>query len=195
MVLQFYGSRVSLARIRELAKTTVDGTSALGLMEAAKVFYFHTKAFAADESLFVMEDVPYPLILHVQKEGNLLHYVVIYKASKGKLWVADPNEKVEIQKIAIKDFVNEWTGVALVITPTPNYSPQKEDTSELASFYPLLLKQKSLIFNIVTASFLVTIINILGSFYLQEVIDNYLPNQLQTTLGFISFGLIVVYVI
>ena len=57
------------------------------------------------------------------------------------------------------------------------------------------MKQKGLIANIVIATMLVTIINIVGSYYMQGIIDTYVPNQMRNTLGIISLGLIVVYIL
>ena len=49
--------------------------------------------------------------------------------------------------------------------------------------------------NIVLATFLVTIINIIGSYYLQSIIDTYVPDQMRSTLGIISLGLVLVYIL
>lgn len=57
------------------------------------------------------------------------------------------------------------------------------------------MKQRGLIVNIVLATFLVTLINIVGSYYLQSIIDTYIPDQMRSTLGIISIGLVIVYVL
>lgn len=45
------------------------------------------------------------------------------------------------------------------------------------------------------ATLLVTLINIVGSYYLQSIIDTYVPDHMKTTLGMISIGLIIVYIL
>ena len=60
---------------------------------------------------------------------------------------------------------------------------------------PILLKQHGLITNIVLATLLVTLINIVGSYYLQSIIDSYVPDQMRSTLGIISIGLVIVYIL
>jgi len=57
------------------------------------------------------------------------------------------------------------------------------------------VKQRGLIVNIVLATLLVTLINIVGSYYLQSIIDTYVPDQMRSTLGIISIGLVIVYVL
>ncbi|EFO53346.1 ABC transporter CbaT [Streptococcus infantis SK1302] len=52
-----------------------------------------------------------------------------------------------------------------------------------------------MIVNIVLATLLVTLINIVGSYYLQSIIDTYVPDQMRSTLGIISIGLVIVYVL
>ena len=114
-VAKHYGSHFSLAHLRELAKTSKEGTTALGIVEAAKKIGFETRAIQANMELFEMPDIPYPCIVHV------LTYIVL-------------------------------------------------------------------------ASLLVTIINIVGSYYLQGILDEYIPNQLQSTLNIVSIGLVVTYI-
>ena len=57
------------------------------------------------------------------------------------------------------------------------------------------MKQRGLIVNIVLATLLVTLINIVGSYYLQSIIDTYVPDQMRSTLGIISIGLVIVYIL
>ncbi|WP_226910111.1 peptide cleavage/export ABC transporter [Marinilactibacillus psychrotolerans] len=195
MILKHHGTDLSLARLRELAKTTAEGTSALGLIEAAKKVNFETKAIQADETLFDMEELPYPFIAHVLKEGKLLHYYVVYKEIKDKILIADPDPTVKIIKMDKKRFLEEWSGVALFFAPEPAYKPEKEKKNGLLSFIPMLLKQKMLITQIVIASLLITLFNILGAYYLQGLIDTYIPNQMTTSLHVISIGLVITYIV
>ena len=42
---------------------------------------------------------------------------------------------------------------------------------------------------------MVTLIDIVGSYYLQGMLDEYIPDQLISTLGIITIGLIIIYII
>ncbi|MEQ9810492.1 peptide cleavage/export ABC transporter [Streptococcus jiangjianxini] len=194
-IATFYGSRYSLAHLRELAKTNKEGTTALGLVRAAQEIDFETRAIQADASLFEMDDVPYPFIAHVNKEGKLQHYYVVYQAGKKGLVIGDPDPSVKVTKMSYDTFLSEWTGVALFMGPKPSYKPHKDKKNGLTSFLPLIFKQKAVISQIVIASLLVTIINIVGSYYLQSILDDYIPNHMLSTLGIISVGLIITYII
>ncbi|WP_423216133.1 peptide cleavage/export ABC transporter [Streptococcus equinus] len=193
-VAKHYGSHFSLAHLRELAKTSKEGTTALGIVEAAKKIGFETRAIQANMELFEMPDIPYPCIVHVNKQGKLQHYYIVYKAKKDSLIIGDPDPSVGVIKMAKADFAKEWTGVAIFLAPAPTYKPHKDKKNGLSSFLPIIFKQKALLTYIVLASLLVTIINIVGSYYLQGILDEYIPNQLQSTLSIVSIGLVVTYI-
>ena len=74
MILKNYNSRVSIAHLRQLAKTNVEGITALGLVKTAEKFNLNVQAVKADMSLFEIENLKYPFITHVVKNGELLHY-------------------------------------------------------------------------------------------------------------------------
>lgn len=194
-IAKFYGSDYSLAHLRELAKTNKEGTTALGIVKAAKEMGFETRAIQADMTLFDMEDVPYPFIVHVNKDGKLQHYYVVYQTRKNHIVIGDPDPTVKVTKMSKERFTSEWTGAAIFLAPEPSYKPHKDKKNGLMSFLPLIFKQRSLIFYIVMASLLVTLINIVGSYYLQGILDEYIPNQMKSTLGIISIGLIVTYIL
>lgn len=194
-IAKFYGSDFSLAHLRELAKTNKEGTTALGIVKAADEMGFETRPVQADKTLFDMSDVPYPFIVHVNKEEKLQHYYVVYQTKKDYLVIGDPDPSVKITKMSKERFFSEWTGVAIFLAPKPSYQPHKDKKNGLLSFLPLIFKQKSLIAYIVLSSLLVTIINIGGSYYLQGILDEYIPNQMKSTLGIISVGLVITYIL
>ena len=193
MILKHYNSSVSIAYIRNLARTDLKGTTALGLVKTAQKLGFETKAIKADMSLFDGEDIPLPCIVHVAK-GNLLHYYVVLKVKKNYLVIADPDPSVKTIRISKKEFEKQWSGIAIFMVPTPEYKPLKKDRHTLLSFFPRILKQRKLVINIVLAALLITIISIVGSYFLQTVIDTYIPNNMHNTLIIIALGLFVFYI-
>jgi len=195
MIFGYYGSYYSLAHLRELAKTTMDGTTALGLVKVAQEIGFETRAIKADMTLFDLPDLTFPFVAHVLKEGKLLHYYVVIGQDKKHIHIADPDPGVKLTKISRERFAQEWTGVSIFMAPSPGYKPHKEKKQGLLSFLPILFKQRGLITNIVLATLLVTLINIVGSYYLQSIIDSYVPDQMRSTLGIISIGLVIVYIL
>lgn len=195
MLLRNYGQENSLASLRDLAKTSLEGTTALGIVKAASTLNFETKAIKADMTLFDIRDLPLPFIAHVKKGGNSLHYYVVYGVKKNYLQIADPDNRVGKTRMSYKQFESEWSGTAIFIAPKPEFKPSKGDKETFNSYLPVIFRQKSLILNIVLASLLVTIISIVGSYYFEGLIDTFIPNGMKNTLGIISIGLIISYII
>ena len=193
MVFGYFGSYYSLASLRELAKTTTNGTTALGLVKVAEELGFETQAIQADMRLFDLPDLTFPFIVHVLKEGKLLHYYVVTGRDKENIHIADPDPGIRLTKLSRERFEKEWTGTSIFMAPSPNYQPHKDKNQGWTSFLPILINQKGLIINIILATTLVTLINIVGSYYLQSIIDTYVPNQTSSTLSVISICLVIVY--
>ena len=193
MVFGYFGSYYSLARLRELAKTTINGTTALGLVKAAETLGFEPQAIQADMTLFDSPNLIFPFVVHVLKDKELFHYYVVTGKDKQNIYIADPDPEVRLTKLSRERFEEEWTGTTIFVAPSPNYQPHKDKNQDLTSFLPILINQKGLIINIILATVLVTLINIVGSYYLQSIIDTYVPNQTSSTLSVISICLVIVY--
>ena len=193
MVFGYFGSYYSLARLRELAKTTINGTTALGLVKAAETLGFEPQAIQADMTLFDSPNLIFPFVVHVLKDKELFHYYVVTGKDKQNIHIADPDPEVRLTKLSRERFEEEWTGTTIFVAPSPNYQPHKDKNQSLTSFLPILINQKGLITNIILATVLVTLINIVGSYYLQSIIDTYVPNQTSSTLSIISICLVIVY--
>ncbi|MCG0791846.1 bacteriocin ABC-transporter, ATP-binding and permease protein PlnG [Lactiplantibacillus plantarum] len=193
MILKNYGSTTSLAYLRNIAKTSLEGTTALGLVKTAEKLGFETKAIQADMSLFDVQDLPLPFIVHATKNGDPQHFYVVVKTSKAHVVIADPDPTVAVISMSKEQFESEWSGVALFFAPKSEYKPVKQDKGSLWGFIPSLLKQRRLVINIVLAAVLITIISICGSYFLQAVIDTYIPNNMHSTLAVVAIGLIVFY--
>lgn len=193
MVFGYFGSYYSLARLRELAKTTINGTTALGLVKAAETLGFEPQAIQADMTLFDSPNLIFPFVVHVLKDKELFHYYVVIGKDKQNIHIADPDPEVRLTKLSRERFEEEWTGTTIFVAPSPNYQPHKDKNQGWTSFLPILINQKGLIINIILATTLVTLINIVGSYYLQSIIDTYVPNQTSSTLSVISICLVIVY--
>ena len=193
MVFGYFGSYYSLARLRELAKTTINGTTALGLVKAAETLGFEPQAIQADMTLFDSPNLIFPFVVHVLKDKEFFHYYVVTGMDKQNIHIADPDPEVRLTKLSRERFEEEWTGTTIFVAPSPNYQPHKDKNQSLTSFLLILINQKGLITNIILATVLVTLINIVGSYYLQSIIDTYVPNQTSSTLSIISICLVIVY--
>ena len=87
IISKYYGKNIPLQQIRSLSETTREGSSLLGLSEAAENLGFRSLGVQIDfETL--CEEVPFPCVVHWNKK----HFVVIYKIDKaGKVYISDPS--------------------------------------------------------------------------------------------------------
>lgn len=194
MILKHYHAQVSIAHLRHLAKTNMEGTIALGLVKTAEQFKLEVQAIKADMSLFDIKDLQYPFIVHVIKDGDLFHYYVVLGKTKTHIIIADPDPSVGIKRMSKKRFEKEWTGITLLMAPTTEFVPVKEKKNNFLSLFPYMFKQKKIVRNIVLASLLMTIIGICSSYFLQGIIDTYIPDGTYFTLSIIAIGLLIAYV-
>lgn len=193
MILHNFGSVYPIAKLRDLARTTKQGTTALGLVKAAKYLGVDVIPIQADISLFDDPEITYPLIAHVIKD-DLLHYCVVFKADQDYIYVADPDPATKVQKMTRDEFDRLWSGVCLLFSPAKRYTPQKEPLAGLTTMFRQLTNYKKDISGIVIAAMLITFISIVGSYYLQLIIDRFIPSKNINGLAILAGSLLVVYV-
>ena len=186
-----YGLKIPITRIREVAGTDKQGTNAFGVVKAAEQLGFTAKGVKGDQEAF-FSPYPLPCIAHVVVDGSLLHYVVIHKITKKQIIIADPAKG--IRKLTPEEFFKEWTGVLILMVPTQKFEKGNQTKSIWARFFRLLIPQKTLLINIFFASLVYTILGIGASFYFKVMMDEILPNLLETSLTVISIGVVVLYV-
>ncbi|MBS9339033.1 peptide cleavage/export ABC transporter [Fructobacillus sp. M2-14] len=180
MVLSAYGKELSIAKVRHLIKTNLDGSSALGIKVAAESFGLSTTALKADASLFDdRQPLPLPAIAHVVKPAGkhlLEHYYVIEKVTAKGIHILDPDNQVKRKVFTKAEFQEQWSGVILFFEPKTTFEKSAQGkTPGLRAFFPIIWRQKSILKNIVCATMLTTIIAIAGSGFLQQLVDHLIP--------------------
>ncbi|MCD8765040.1 cysteine peptidase family C39 domain-containing protein, partial [Staphylococcus hominis] len=193
MILKHYKTEIPIHKLRELSGTDLTGTSAFGLKKTFEKLGFHSPAIQADNDVWKEKDLPLPLIAHVLIDNKYMHYVVVYEIKGDTLLIADPNPTKGKIKKTIEEFSKEWTGILLLPTPTKSYTPSKENVAGLSTFFPIIWRQKGIVFHIILASLFITLFGIGSSYYFQGILDYFIPNQARSTLNIVSIGLIVVY--
>lgn len=117
MIVTYYGPCPTFSELRELTQTNNAGTTAYGLLTAAKKLHFDTLAIQAERTLFTQVDLPLPFIVHTTQGSGDYHYMVVYGRTNGLLYLADPDGAIGTITMSITDFDSIWTGVALFIMP------------------------------------------------------------------------------
>ncbi len=196
------GYNIGITKIREVAGTDKQGTSAYGVIKAAEKLGFSAKGVKGDKEAFFSE-FPLPCIAHVIVDGSLMHYVVIHKITKKQVIIADP--AVGIVKLKTEEFFGEkhiegnehqyqWTGILILLVKNETFKKGDETMGLFGRFFRLLLPQKKLLIHIFVASLLYTILGIFGAFYFKALVDDVLPDALTKTLTTLSVGIILLNV-
>jgi len=116
MVAAAYGSRWSLAHVRDIAGTDRRGTNLNGMLIAAEALGFESKAMKSEEKL-IDPSIPLPCIAHIERTDSSNHLVVIYKTKGSKLWIADSNIAKAKFTVDLSEFSKEWSGNAVFFIP------------------------------------------------------------------------------
>ena len=182
-IFRKYGLNVSIAKIRDIAGTDRQGTSAYGLVKAIEHYGFQQKVVEADKESLTSK-LPIPAIAHVVIDDSLLHYVVITKVKGDTVVVSDPAKG--IVKYKKDDFFKIWTNILILIAPTEESQKGNKKQSTLLSFFCLLISQKWLLLRIFILSMILTSIGIITSFYYQVLMDDIVPSSSLEMLNYVS---------
>jgi ATP-binding cassette subfamily B protein len=115
MVVRHFGRPVSLAHIRRLVHTSIDGTSLAGIATGAEQIGLRARSVKASKTR--LDELPLPAICHF--EGN--HWVVLYRVEDRHVRLADPARG--LVRMDRDEFLEKWSGYAALLA----YSPALED--------------------------------------------------------------------
>lgn len=194
MIARHYGRFYSLERLRELTYFGRQGVSLLGISDAAEEIGLQTLAVHTtyDQLLSV---IPLPCIAHWNDEE---HFVVVYRANKNFVWIADPAEgKFKLTK---EEFMRHWAseetrdgqqqGVLLLLQITPEFYQQdgeKIDKSGFRHVFSYFKNYRGLMYQLVLGLILGTCLHFIFPFMMRAVVDTGIGN---IDIGFIQLILI-----
>lgn len=179
-LIKYYEGTNSLEKLRELSGTTRQGTTLLGLYQAANQLGFTASGNEADIKALI--DHGEPLILHVVIQERLQHYIVCYGYKDSKFIIGDPAKGIVTYT---KDELTKIWKSKTCLTLTPNDSFIKEVTTNKSKkeWFLNLLKDD---YQLLTISLVIGIgVAILGmamAIFSQKLIDDILPSENSTKL-------------
>jgi len=110
MIFKYYGFYNIQRFLAKHAEVNTEGTDLQTMADIAEAMGFKTDAYEM-EYKYLME-IKLPCIAHY--DGN--HFIVIYKATKKHVWVADPAYGKD--KYTREEFSQNWNGIVLVLEPS-----------------------------------------------------------------------------
>lgn len=187
-IIQFHGGSNSLEHLRKISGTSRQGTTLLGLLQAAQQLGFDAEGLEA-EGVHNLSELNEPAILHVLLENRLQHYMV-YFPPQGSNGLLESSRKPSVPlqlldpakgliQLSPEELNKIWQSKAL-LKLVPNASFQKKETQNgkkkqwikelIQDDFPILLI--SLVLGIA-----ISVLGISTALFSQKLIDDILPKE------------------
>lgn len=184
IISKYYGRNYSLPFLREMSYTTREGSSLSQLGAAAEKLGFRSLGAKISYEQLV-EEAPLPCIVL----WNQNHYVVVYKATKEKIYISDPG--LGLVTYSKEEFIEHWIGtgasikskegIVLLLETTPEfYEHEEEEKPEKTGFgvlLPYVYPHKKHMVQVFIGLLAGSIMSLIFPFMTQSVVDIGIRNQ------------------
>ncbi len=207
MIFRYYGKHIPMSKIREKAHFSRDGTNMLNMSNLAEALGMKTLAVRVTIEQLI-NDLPLPCIAHY----NLNHFIIIYKITENRVFVADP--AFGLIDYSKEEFLKSWVslpgeqGILLLLEPSLNFHDDDDEVTSsknvkkgFGRIFLYLSKYRRFVIQLIIGLLAGTLISLILPFLTQAMVDygiNYrnlqfiyliLIAQLMMTMGrvFINF--------
>lgn len=200
MIAKHFGKSLSITFLRDLTQTTREGASLLSISDAAESLGFRTLGMKISPEN-VNEKLSFPCIAH----WNQSHFIVIYKITKNKIFVADPSHGlIQYPK---EEFLRGWgngengEGILLFLEPTKEFHDDKElstkTDSEKAQGFSFLssyvLRERALLTQLFIGLFAASLLQLALPFLTQSIVDIGIQNHDLSFIYLILLGQLLIF--
>lgn len=204
-ISKHYKLPISIAKIRDVSRTDLRGTSLLGLSIAAEKIGFQATGVRAQWESFFGE-VNFPTIAHVLNDQKLGHFVVLYEVHEDKVLLSDP--ATGIVEWTKEKFLERWRihlsgeegddepyGALLLLTPTSSMyqSEELKKGSKWERLWAVMRPRLPIVFEAFLCALLATLLALGTSFFMQVLIDNVLVHEKVSVLNTLAIGMGLLY--
>ncbi len=182
MVAQYWGKRLNLNMLRNLAGVGRSGASLKGLANAAERLGFQSRPVRS--SFNRLAEQPLPWIAHWQGD----HYVVVYRVKGKRVIMSDP--ALGRRSISVTEFQANWTGYALLLSPTELLKTIPSSKPTLGRFWSAFWPYRSMLWPILLASLLLQVFGLITPLFTQIILDRVIVNKSLISLQVFSIGLL-----
>jgi len=183
IIAKHYKKTISTQQLRDISKTTREGSSLLGLSEASDKIGF--RSLGVKLAMQTLTEATLPCILHWNKN----HYAVLYSIKKGVFYISDPAHG--LLKYSKEEFLKHWIGnnasektqegIALLVEPTAKFYDLEFDTDKPAFGFNFLskyvFKYKQFLWQLVLGLIAASLLQLIFPFLTQSVVDVGIKNQ------------------
>lgn len=192
-IVKTYGGDVSKEYLRELTKTTKDGSNAFYLLEAGKKLGFTTKALKGD--IMDLDNQLLPCIAHVIIESRYQHFVVIMNVNKKKKIITISDPAKGIIKYKLEDYRKISTDHYLIFIQHKPIPTLKKNNEVIKSIIEVVINYKSAFISIFIFSLIYTLTSIITAFNFQFIIEHVLTYYSRSNLNLIILVIFFLYIL
>ncbi|MDE0559171.1 cysteine peptidase family C39 domain-containing protein [Algoriphagus sp. NF] len=190
-VIRYFGGERSIEYLRHLSGTAIQGTTVLGLVEAARQLGMEGDAFRVKQMSY-LDELEFPVILHVVIDQKLSHFVVCYGKKGQQYQLMDP--ALGARWLTEVELLEIWQSRTLILMqPGFEFETSKSSRQKKRKWILDLIRPDFPI--LLISGFLGLVTTILGlavAVFSQKLIDEFLPNQAWQKL---SLGLVLLLVL
>lgn len=192
-LIKLYDGNASLEKLRELSGTSRQGTTLLGLYQAANKLGFKAQGCEADIDALIEHGAP--VILHVVIEDTLQHYVVCYGYFDHKFVIGDPASGIKY--LSREELENIWKSKScLTLEPSKNFVKAKTNRKKQQKWFLQILKED---YRLLAMSMVLglgmAVLGMAMAIFSQKLVDDILPSgeakKLITGIILLTFLLVV----
>ncbi len=170
MIANYYGHDVDLSSLRRKFSISSNGASLSGLIKLADSLQFVSRPLRLD--IQDLSKLKMPTILH----WDLSHFVVLKSVKGDKVTVHDP--AIGMRTYTMDEVSKHFTGVALELTPTPDFEPEVLTVkAKFSDFWSRISGFKRVLIQIFVLSMLLQAFALATPFYMQLVIDDVIISE------------------
>lgn len=195
-ILNYYKAEVSLEKLREWSGTGRQGTSLLGLHQAAGQAGFVAQGAKAG-GVADLRSVEHPCILHVSPDGVLQHYVVYYphEGKQGILYlIGDPSRGLVY--LTPEELTKIWPSqTLLLLEPGKRLEEwQQQRKKKMHWLWQTLKEDVHLLYVALALGAICSLLNLSTAIFSQQLVDQILPGRHLPALyiGLGSLGLLLI---
>lgn len=174
-LIRHYGGDSSIPHLREISGTSVQGTTLLGLYQAANKMGFKADGCEADIKSLIEHGKP--VILHILTEQKTEHYIVCYKYDDGKFLIGDP--AVGLLDYSPEELEKVWLSKkCLVLEPTEKFVVKKSMSKKKRGWIKNLVREDMpLLLMSVAIGIVVAGLGMVMAVFSQKLVDVVLPER------------------
>lgn len=181
IVMGSYRRFVPLEQLRLACGVSRDGSKASNVVKAARTYGFEARGFRYEPAEVLALRLPVIVF------WNFNHFLVVEGVSKAGVHLNDPASGP--RTVTHEEFDQSFTGVVLVIKPTPEFKPDGEPDSILSSLARRLPIREPAFFYLIIAGLLLVLPGLVVPIFTKVFIDEYLIGRMESWIRPLLIGM------